>query len=62
MKTLTPQKKERISLILSMSVNAATLIGKIVLAILTPRGFGRIRLSHLSQFNDQAHRFDSPRR
>jgi hypothetical protein len=38
-KKMPAEKKERISLTLSMSVNGATFLGKIVLAILTSSGF-----------------------
>jgi hypothetical protein len=39
LKNLPPEKKERISLTLSMGVNGVTFLGKIVLSILTSSGF-----------------------
>jgi hypothetical protein len=39
LKNVPPEKKERIFLALSMGINAATFLGKIVLAILTSSGF-----------------------
>jgi hypothetical protein len=39
LKKMPPEKKEKISLVLSMSVNGATFLGKIVLSILTYSGF-----------------------